>query len=78
MSYIIECLVEREGREQRVVLPVFFSDKSSALSNACALLRSGVSVARVAGPDFEMHRTALEAYYRAQGPGRPLRSTAVA
>jgi hypothetical protein len=57
-SYTIEYV---DGPRQ-VVAPVFFADKESALANACALLRAGISVSKVTGPGFEMSRTALAAY----------------
>ena len=44
-----------------VVSPMMFSNKETALANACALLRAGFLVSRVAGPEFEMDYVALAA-----------------
>ena len=76
MTYTIECVIKGEGGEHAVVMPVVFRDKTAALGNACALMRSGVVVSRVTGPQFEMRRTALEAYFQAQGERRPSRHRA--
>ena len=76
MAYLIECLVRRDDEDERVVMPMIFHDKASALANACALIKSGVPVAKIMGPNFEMRRIALEAYYRAESDKRPLRASA--
>jgi len=57
--YTIEYL---DNRNAAVTMPVVFADKEEAIANALALLRAGISVSKVTGPNFEMNRTALAAY----------------
>jgi hypothetical protein len=38
---------------------MIFRDRETALANACALLRAGYFVSRVAGPEFEMDHVAV-------------------
>jgi len=64
--YTIEYLNEREDGGRRVVSPMVFRDKETALESACALLRAGFPVSKVAGPDFTMSQIALAAYAQGQ------------
>jgi hypothetical protein len=47
-----------------------FPDKGSALDNACELLKAGIAVSKVEGPDFRIRRTALDAFYRSRAANR--------
>ena len=52
--------IEYVSNDQAVVVSSrMFRDKETALANACALLRAGYFVSRVAGPEFEMDHVAL-------------------
>jgi len=65
MRYRIECLIERDGNLQRFDVAMVFRDKAAALGSACVLMDTGIAVSKVSGPNFEMSKTAVEAYYRA-------------
>jgi hypothetical protein len=66
MRYTIEYVNQRGGAEQHSVIPMVFWDKQSALEGAGALMKTGVSVSKVEGPDFQMGRTALVAYFQSR------------
>lgn len=77
MRYTIEYVDHHDGAERRSTVAMAFRDKQSALDGAAALMRSGISVSKVEGPGFQMHRTALVAYCKIararalRGDGRP-------
>jgi hypothetical protein len=54
---------EYDGSEHR--LPMVFTDKHSAMDNACALLKAGYRVSRIEGPGFSIGARALHDYRRA-------------
>jgi hypothetical protein len=70
MRYTIEYLDERDG-PRHVVSPMLFHYKESALASACALLRTGFSVSKITGPEFEISRTSL--VYQARELRRSIR-----
>jgi hypothetical protein len=54
---------EYDGGEHR--LPIVFTDKHSAMDNACVLLNAGYRVSRIEGPGFRIGARALHDYRRA-------------
>jgi hypothetical protein len=57
----------------KVVSPMFFPDKESALASARALLRAGFSVSKITGPNFEMSHTSLVTFHQARELRRSIR-----
>jgi hypothetical protein len=63
--YTIECLDEHNAGPQ--IMSMVFPNKEAALANACALMKAGYPVSKVAGPDgFQMSQTSLAAYYQSR------------
>jgi len=68
MSYEIVYVNTRSGPSEPLTrtAPIKFSDRESALAAACHLLRTGIFVEEIHGPDFKMSRKEIESHFRAQ------------
>jgi len=65
--YTIESLVQDDlGDGRSVEIPMVFRDRETALENARALMKAGIGVVKVKGPNFEIGETALRAFFRSQ------------